>query len=252
MERELYQYLLLAWAAIGITAFIALQFIVAPYGRHARPGWGPTLHRTAGWVIMESPAVIVFVACYVVSGRRTDPAAVAFLLLWLLHYVYRAFVYPFRLRGGQLRMPVSVMAMGLLFNVMNGYLQGRWLFTLGPARGVEWFGDPRFIAGVALFVGGYVLNRRSDTALRNLRAPGDTGYRVPYGGAFGLVSCPNYTGELVEWLGWAILSWSPAGFVFFLWTAANLVPRARSHHRWYRERFPDYPVERKAVIPFLY
>ena len=252
MERELYQYLLLAWAAVGFTAFIALQFIVAPYGRHARPGWGPTLHRTAGWVIMESPAVIVFVACYVVSGRRADPTALAFLLLWLLHYVYRAFVYPFRLRGGQLRMPASVMVMGFLFNVMNGYLQGRWLFTLGPARGVEWFGDPRFIVGVGLFLGGYLLNRRSDTALRNLRAPGDTGYRVPYGGAFGLVSCPNYTGELVEWLGWAILTWSPAGLVFFLWTAANLVPRARSHHRWYRERFPDYPVERKAVIPFLY
>ena len=252
MERELYQYLLLAWAAVGFTAFIALQFIVAPYGRHSRPGWGPTLHRTAGWVIMELPAVIVFLACYLVSGRRADPTAIAFLLLWLLHYVYRAFVYPFRLRGGQLRMPVSVMAMGLLFNVMNGYLQGRWLFTLGPARGAEWFGDPRFIAGAALFLGGYLLNRRSDTALRNLRAPGDTGYRVPYGGAFGLVSCPNYTGELVEWLGWAILTWSPAGLVFFLWTAANLVPRARSHHRWYRERFPDYPVERKAVIPFLY
>ena len=49
-----------------------------------------------------------------------------------------------------------------------------------------------------------------------------------------------------------MLTWSPAGLVFFLWTAANLVPRARSHHRWYQERFPDYPRERKAVIPWLY
>ena len=60
MEREVYSRLLMAWAGIAACVFIALQFLTAPYGRHARPGWGPTIHRTAGWVIMESPAVIVF------------------------------------------------------------------------------------------------------------------------------------------------------------------------------------------------
>lgn len=251
MEREVYTWLLVGWAGVAACVFIALQFLTAPYGRHARPGWGPTIHRTAGWVIMESPAVIVFLACFLVSGRR-DAASIAFLLLWLLHYVYRAFIYPFRLRGGQLRMPLSVVAMALGFNVMNGYLQGRGIFTLGPARGVEWFADPRFIVGALLFLAGYALNQQSDIILRGLRAPGESGYRVPYGGAFGLVSCPNYSGELVEWLGWAMLTWSPAGLVFFLWTAANLVPRARSHHRWYLERFPDYPRERRAVVPWLF
>lgn len=252
MERECYAWLLIAWVVVGAGAFIALQFLAAPYGRHSRPGWGPTIHRTAGWVIMESPAVFVFLACFLVSSRRSDPAAMVFLLLWLLHYVNRVLIYPFRLRGGQLRMPVSIMAMGFSFNVMNAYLQGRGLFTLGPTRGVEWFGDPRFIVGLLLFLGGYALNLQSDSILRGLRAPGDNGYRIPFGGAFRLVSCPNYFGELIEWLGWAILTWSPAGLVFFLWTAANLVPRARAHHRWYLEHFPGYPVERKAVIPFLY
>jgi 3-oxo-5-alpha-steroid 4-dehydrogenase 1 len=252
MEREVYSWLLLAWAAVAACVFIALQFLTAPYGRHSRPGWGPTIHRTAGWVIMESPAVLVFVACFLASDRQRDPVAIVFLLLWLLHYTYRAFIYPFRLRGGQLRMPLSVVAMAFLFNVMNGYLQGRGIFTLGPARSVEWFADPRFIVGVLLFLCGYALNQQSDIVLRGLRAPGDSGYNIPFGGAFGLVSCPNYFGELVEWLGWAMLTWSPAGLAFFLWTAANLVPRARSHHRWYRERFPDYPRERKAVIPWLY
>jgi len=251
MERELYAWLLIGWFVVGAGAFIALQFLAAPYGRHSRPGWGPTIHRTAGWVIMESPAVFVFLACFLVSSRRSDPVAGVFLLLWLLHYVNRSLIYPFRLRGGQLRMPVSIMAMGFSFNVMNGVLQGRGLFTLGPARGVEWFGDPRFIVGLLLFLGGFALNQQSDIILRGLRAPGDSGYRIPYGGAFRLVSCPNYVGELIEWLGWAILTWSPAGLAFFLWTAANLVPRARSHHRWYLERFPGYPVGRKAVIPFL-
>ena len=251
MEREAYSWLLVAWAGIAVCVFVVLQFVAAPYGRHARPGWGPTIHRTAGWVIMESPAVIVFVACFLVSGRR-DPVSLVFLGLWLLHYAWRAFIYPFRLRGGQLRMPLSVVAMALGFNVMNGYLQGRGIFTFGPSRDVAWFTDPRFIAGVLCFLSGYALNQQSDIILRRLRAPGEGGYRIPHGGLYGLVSCPNYFGELVEWLGWAMLTWSPAGLVFFLWTAANLVPRARSHHQWYRERFPDYPCARKAVIPWLY
>ena len=29
------------------------------------------------------------------------------------------------------------------------------------------------------------------------------------------------------------------------------LPRALVNHRWYCEQFPDYPAERKAVVPFL-
>ncbi|MDH5284165.1 MAG: 3-oxo-5-alpha-steroid 4-dehydrogenase, partial [Gemmatimonadota bacterium] len=35
-------------------------------------------------------------------------------------------------------------------------------------------------------------------------------------------------------------------------TVANLAPRAWSHHRWYLEKFPDYPPDRKALIPHLF
>ena len=115
----------------------------------------------------------------------------------------------------------------------------------------SWLSDPRFLIGAALFAFGYSLNRSSDRRLRNLRAPGETGYKIPRGGGFELVSCPNYLGELCEWIGWAIATWSLAGLSFAIFTAANLIPRAITHHRWYQEKFPDYPRERRAVIPFL-
>ncbi|MXZ72004.1 MAG: hypothetical protein F4Z04_10970 [Acidobacteria bacterium] len=79
--------------------------------------------------------------------------------------------------------------------------------------------------------------------------PGRVGGDGASGGAFRYVSCPNYLGELLEWFGWALATWSLGGLAFFTYTAANLVPRALSHHRWYRERFADYPAGRKAVIP---
>ena len=58
-------------------------------------------------------------------------------------------------------------------------------------------------------------------------------------------------GEIIEWIGFAVMTWSVAALAFAIWTAANLAPRALSHHKWYRETFPDYPTERKALIPFV-
>ena len=65
------------------------------------------------------------------------------------------------------------------------------------------------------------------------------------------MSSPNYLGEMIEWLGWAIMTWSLAGLVFFFWTVANLLPRAVANHKWYKKKFPDYPSDRKAIIPYL-
>ena len=141
--------------------------------------------------------------------------------------------------------------MAASFNVVNGYLNGRWLFTLGPELPVSWLYSPQFLVGALIFIAGLALNLHSDALLRRLRRDGDSGYKIPHGGLFRWVSCPNYLGEILEWIGWAIATASLGGWSFAAWTAANLVPRAISHHRWYRQHFPDYPRERKALIPWL-
>ncbi len=70
---------------------------------------------------------------------------------------------------------------------------------------------------------------------------------------FKYVTSANYFGELVEWLGFAILTYSLSGFVFFVWTFANLVPRAYAIHKRYREEFPEIREKKlKAVIPFVF
>ncbi|GKT24264.1 3-oxo-5-alpha-steroid 4-dehydrogenase/very-long-chain enoyl-CoA reductase like protein [Aduncisulcus paluster] len=86
---------------------------------------------------------------------------------------------------------------------------------------------------------------------RRIIKPGETAYKIPYGGLFRFVTSPNYLGEFIEWVGWAILTWSFSGAIFAFWTFANLLPRAFSHHKWYLDRFPDYPKDRKRMIPFL-
>jgi steroid 5-alpha reductase family enzyme len=116
----------------------------------------------------------------------------------------------------------------------------------------EWLTDIRFLGGLGIFVSGFVINRAADFTLSRIRQSSRGEYEIPRGGLFRWVSCPNYLGEMLIWLGWTLATWSPAAAAFFLWTIANLAPRARSHHAWYRERFEDYPQERRALVPGLW
>ena len=242
---------LLAWGdiAVGVPSCVALMFISAPYGRHARSGWGPSMPMRWAWVLMESPAVLGFAAVYFMGGHRFDWAPLVLLGLWQLHYVNRTFVYPLRLQPSDKRTPLAVVAMALCFNCVNAWLNATQVAELG-GYAVSWLYDPRFIAGVALFVTGRSINMRADAMLIALRAKGE-GYQIPRGGLYRWISCPNYLGEMVEWLGWAVATWSLAGAAFAVFTVANLLPRALTHHRWYQQTFSDYPRGRKAVIPGL-
>jgi 3-oxo-5-alpha-steroid 4-dehydrogenase 1 len=144
-----------------------------------------------------------------------------------------------------------VVFMGMFFNSINGLLNGRYLNLFAFRYTPGWLLDIRFITGAVLFLFGMIVNLHSDGILRSLRSESDSGYEIPRGGAFQFVSCGNYFGELIEWIGWAFLTWSLAGFTFAIWTAANLVPRALAHHRWYQSQFPDYPEKRRAIIPYI-
>jgi len=250
-ELALYDYLLWGVFATAALTAITLLLLPAPYGRHQRKGWGPTMGTRAAWVVMESPAVIAFFGFYACGARATDLVPLVLLATWQSHYLYRTFIYPMRLRPGGRPTPVAVVAMGFLFNTINAYLNARFLSELGPVYETSWLLDPRFLIGVSMFVGGMALNRQADRVLLNLRKPGESGYKIPRGGAYNLISCPNYFGETVQWLGWALACWSLAGLSFAVFTAANLIPRALAHHRWYHETFPDYPKKRRAVIPWI-
>ena len=250
-EATFYHWLVIAWMILAVITFVALFFVTAPYGRFTRSGWGPRISARWGWILMEAPVLITFLVLFGISDRVTNPVCLVLLVFWIAHYVHRSLIYPFRLHSSRPSITVSVIAMGAAFNIGNGYLNGRYLFTLGPELESSWFYDPRFIVGAILFWSGYALNQHSDRVLIGLRAPGETGYRIPHGGGYRLVSCPNYLGEMMEWGGWALACWGLGPLAFFVWTFANLAPRALKTHRWYRENFPDYPPRRKALLPFI-
>ncbi|KAK6909959.1 hypothetical protein I203_103985 [Kwoniella mangroviensis CBS 8507] len=112
-------------------------------------------------------------------------------------------------------------------------------------------------------------------------------YKVPRGGLYKYVSFPNYLCEWLEWTCFALAAtssstallalpplstlrlqaglrgsivkliakiwWPPyllhPTWMFVLAEITSMLPRALRGHGWYKEKFDQYPKERKAVIP---
>lgn len=240
---------------LAVIVFFALQRITAGYGMMYTKKWGPTVPNRLGWVLMECPVFIAMLLFWLLSPRAAEPALIVMASLFELHYFQRSFIFPFLIRGKS-RMPLAIIAMGVIFNLINSYMIGGWLFYVSPvdAYPVSWLYSPLFILGTVIFFIGMGINLRSDYIIRHLRKPGDTRHYIPRGGMYRYVTSANYFGEFTEWIGYAILTWSLGGLTFALWTFANLAPRARSLHARYCEEFGDdyKQLGRRYIIPYIY
>jgi 3-oxo-5-alpha-steroid 4-dehydrogenase 1 len=251
MDKVTFNWWVWCWILLAVLVFIILLFVKAPYGRYSSRKWGVTIPNRWGWFLMEMPSPAVFLFFFLRGETEKNFIAWFIAGLFLLHYANRSLVYPFRIKTKGKRMPVMVVLMAVVFNMVNGSILGYFMGNIQTAYVPAWMTDFRFISGTLLFFAGMLINLSADEKLISLRRDNPDQYRIPESGLFKLISCPNFFGEIVEWLGYAILCWSLPAFSFFIWTFCNLVPRALDHHRWYRQQFRNYPVKRKAIIPWL-
>jgi len=252
LSNTLYNILLIVILSLSPVTLILLIFIPAPYGRFIRKGWGPRIKTKLSWIIMESPAVLLFIVFYFLGENAYNPVSIIFMIIWLTHYIQRTFIYPFLIKTVYKKdTPILIALMAITFNTINAYLNASYITDKDIVYTIDWLFDIRFILGLCLFVTGYIINRYSDAILINLRKNSEDKYYIPYGGLFKYVSCPNYLGEIIQWIGWALATWSSAGLCFAIFSISNLLPRAITHHRWYKGTFHNYPINRKAIIPYI-
>ncbi|NOY36887.1 MAG: DUF1295 domain-containing protein [Chlorobi bacterium] len=251
MNLNLFTAITWGWLILAVILFPVLLKIRAPYGRHTRTGWGPLIPNRLSWVLMEIPSLLVFAGFYLSGKYSHDTATWILFALWCIHYVHRSLIYPLRTRTKGKKMPLVILVFAVIFNLVNGYLNGYYLGYIRPVFPEPRIPDIRFISGFVLFAAGFLINGWADNKLIRLRNRSGNGYKIPYGGLFNRISCPNYFGEMIEWGGFALMAWNLPALSFAVWTFANLLPRAESNHQWYRENFEDYPADRKAVIPGL-
>ena len=245
---SIFNSFIIFWILLGAITFIYLFFVSAPYGRHIRKGWGRNISARAGWVIMESPCVLIMLIYTFIVKDNLESLHIIFLSLWLLHYVHRSFIYPFVIDMTNPKMPIGIAMSAFFFNIVNVNLQAFGIYYLTDYS-QDWMYSYIFFFGLFIFLIGMYINIKSDYHIIALRRDKGPGYHLPSKFMHKYISSPNYFGEIIEWLVWSILTWSISGAVFALWTIANLFPRALAHHKWYKEKFDDYPSNRKAIIP---
>lgn len=246
---NLYKLSLFLIFGLSVLVFILLFFISAPYGKFLRKGWGPVIKTKWAWLVMEFPSPALITLLFAFTDSKNLPQVI-FLVCWLSHYIHRTFIYPFRQSGKEKPYPFLLVSMALVFNILNGFVNGYGVF-FRHEYAVSWLLSWQFITGIILFLAGYFINKTADEKLRNFRNQSPADYVIPHDWLFKYISSPHYFGEMIEWGGWAVMTWSLPGLAFFVFTFANLFPRAIASHRWYKSHFPEYPKDRKAVFPFI-
>ncbi|MFO7669215.1 MAG: hypothetical protein R6W31_06120, partial [Bacteroidales bacterium] len=192
MERESYYTLLWIWTVVGLLAFILLLFVTAPYGRHSRKDWGPSIPNRVGWVVMELPSLIIFILAFLLGPNGVQPVTWIFFAFYVFHYGNRSILWPLRTKTSGKQMPLVVAFMAVAFNLVNGFINGYYFSSFAREYTWYWLMDIRFILGMIVWGSGLFINWWSDQTLLNLRRGGRKGYFIPHGGLFRWISCPNF------------------------------------------------------------
>ena len=117
--------------------------------------------------------------------------------------------------------------------------------------------------GVALFVVGSLGNLYHHWLLATLRPASSSSapaaaadrvktYQVPTGGLFSMVAMPHYLFELVAWLGIAVASQHLNAFLVFSAMASYLAGRSVASSRWNAANIPNYPRDRRHLVPGIF
>lgn len=254
MNTQALNWISYGWIGIALIVHVTMFFIKAPFGRHTTEKWGLSINNKLGWFIMELPSLGIMIY-FLITGTQSFTSYVWILFsVWIFHYLNRTIIYPIRIKSTPKKIPLAIVSSAIFFNFINAGLNGYYLAEMSTAEqySFEWLTSTHFIIGATLFIIGMFINWISDSKLISLRKEGETGYKIPKGFLFNYISSPNLFGEIIEWLGFALMAWNLPGLTFMVWTCANLIPRAKNHHDWYLNNFQDYPKDRKIVFPFLY
>jgi len=233
-------------AAQGVTAGSQIQF----------KDLGPQIgYRTV--FVVEYAGPIAFMLLYAMrpamlygeKAARTPLSATQMLYatLFILHFVKRELETFFVHKFSRPTMPLMNILKNSTyywsFAAFIGYVLCHPDYT--PANGS--FQVPA-VAGFAL---AELLNFAVHYRLSNMRSgDGDQARKAPRGGLFSLVSCPNYTFEVLSWVFFSLGTGMLPSWFFTLVGFAQMSDWALKKHRAYVKDEPDLK-HRKAIVPFL-
>lgn len=267
-------YMQLGFLFTSFPIFFILFFIRAYYGKFFNSSgkkkapymkiirlFLPIIPSRLSWIIQECPCVFITIFYLIKYRILYSKVKIILILPFLLHYIHRSFIFPFIIQSSN-NIPLEITLMAFTFCVFNSLMINRSILLFSDYDSKYLF-SLNYEVGIFIFILGLFINifhdynmviQRKECMKKN---SGRKVYILPRGFLFEFISCPNYFGELMEWLGFTLLSNTFSGFVFFLSTFANLFPRAIQYHKWYKTKFKEeFSINgkvknRKSIIPFI-
>ena len=185
------------------------------------------------------------------SSEPMHPVAKLGVLFWSLHFIKREFETFFVHRFSRPTMPLSNLFKNCAYYWCFGLVIGYPLCSPGFVAPPQ----AHVLTGATIFVVAEIGNLICHVMLRNMRpAEGSQARLIPKGFLFNLVACPNYTFEVLSWVGFSVMT----GLLFsYLFTAVGFLQMADwavKKHKGYKKSYgKEYiSLNRKAIVPFIY
>jgi len=174
---------------------------------------------------------------------------VAFVLV-VIHYVKREFesVYVHHFSNGT--MPAfNIFKNSFHYWMLGGAFIAYFLYhpLYTPTKSDEFV-----YVCAAVFLIAEAGNLHAHIVLRNLRPPGTKVKGIPRGGMFELVTCANYTYEILAWFAFALFTQTLTGYLFLFVSTAQIAQWALKKHIAMRKEFGDKAPRRKILFPFVW
>jgi len=185
------------------------------------------------------------------ASKPYNWVAQAAIIAWMIHFLKREFETIFIHKFSRPTMP--------LFNIFKncGYY-----WTFGAVIGYP-LCSPGYVPpsenlvyiGLAIFALSELGNLIIHIMLSNMRPKeGSQDRNIPTGFLFDYVACPNYTFEILAWVGFSIMTQIPFAYLFTLVGFLQMRDWAMKKHKGYKKDFGDAytKLRRRAIIPFLH
>ncbi len=245
-------YIQYSFIFFSLPLYIILQYCPANYGRHAPNRNNFMYSDKFCWFlhIIEVIMTIAHVFYYISTFEGCSMRNIIILSPFFIHYVNRGLIYPFLIDEKSKKFPLEMVFVVLSFVIPNSFVQCRSVL-FNSTYSEDYLTSKQFLVGYSIFLIGFLTNTYSDYILTGLKRH-HKGYVIPKGFLFDYVICPNYLGELLEWIGFFICTQTTGAFMFVLLSWSNLYPRAKNNYEWYINKFgSEFPKERKLIIPML-
>lgn len=223
---------------------------------------GPQVGWTTVFLTEYAGPLVIYLIFYsrpsIIYGSMIDvpraPVVNIAAACWSIHYAKRLLETVFVHRFSHATMPImnifrnSAYYWG--FAALVAYFVNHPLYTT-PSCDLQIYG------GLALFVVSELGNLSIHLAFKNMRPAGSKVRKIPYPCGnpftwmFNFVSCPNYTYEVLAWVGFSVMTQCLPAAMFTLCGFYQMTVWAIGKHKNYKKEFSNYPKGRKSIIPFL-